>query len=184
MNPPALVTGPAELPVSLEQLKREAIVTFTDDDLRLDALLNAAVSYLDGWSGVLGRCMVAQQWRQTFEDWETRLVLPFPNVSAVTLTYLDTAGVEQTVSSSDYAVRETRKTAEIVLFGTFASPTLQEDAVDRIRADFTAGYGPAAAVPWGLRVQIMRLVRHWYDEPEGFPAGFFGAIAPFRCKRL
>ena len=185
MTPPVRVTAPAVKPVTVENVRREAHIYHLEDDDRLEMMIDAAVSYLDGWSGVLGRCIISQQWRQTFDDWAPSLRLPFPDVSGVTLTYIDADGATQTVSADEYAVVETPVTAELHFWPTFAQPALRENAANRITATFTAGYGATgAAVPARLRLEIIRLAAYWYDKPDDEPPGFSRGIAPYRRGRV
>lgn len=64
MLAPVRVTPPAEPPVSLEEAKAHLRVDFGDDDLYVAGLIEAATAHLDGWSGILGRALVTQTWRQ------------------------------------------------------------------------------------------------------------------------
>jgi uncharacterized phiE125 gp8 family phage protein len=65
---PIRTVAPASTPVSLSEAKAHLRVTSSAEDAVIQMYLDAAVSYLDGWAGVLGRCMVTQTWAQTFSD--------------------------------------------------------------------------------------------------------------------
>ena len=68
MHRPVLVTPPAETPVSRTEAKAHLRVDGTGDDDLIDGLIDAAVAHLDGYTGILGRCMVTQTWRQWMTD--------------------------------------------------------------------------------------------------------------------
>lgn len=62
MYRPVLVTPPAIAPVSLPEAKQQVReeAAGADSDAVLTAYRDAAVGYLDGWSGILGRCLISQ----------------------------------------------------------------------------------------------------------------------------
>lgn len=188
---PVLVTPPVVKPVSLEEAKAHCRVDVADDDTVIVALIDAAISHLDGWAGVLGRCMVNQVWRINLGDWPRCGIirLPFPDVSAATIKYFDADNSEQTVSSSLFERLEDERGVFISLGAAFTFPTVFDDRSDGVKVEFTAGYGAAAtAVPASLRTAILLTVAHWYENRETAAAGSvteipFGAsamIAPFR----
>lgn len=185
MPSPVRVVPPAELPVSLDEFKRHLRVDFADDDALLNALLAAAVDYLDGWTGVLGRCMVTQQWRIARGVWFNPLALPFPGVTAASIVYADTAGTDQTIAASLYELVEDAGAARIEFKSGFAAPALQPDRADAIRVTLTAGYGAASAVPAALKLAVQMLAARWYEAgavDAARPAGIDDLIAPFRRR--
>lgn len=82
---PYLVTEPAEYPVTLEDMKAHLRVAHDDDDLDIDARIASATAHLDGWGGVLGRCIMPQTWAIDVCGPGPHL-LPFPEASDVTAT--------------------------------------------------------------------------------------------------
>lgn len=77
-----LITPPASPVVSLADLKAHLRVDHSDEDALIASLEAAAVSYLDGWGGVLGRCILAQTW--AFDAQQGEVTSPMPNVTAAT----------------------------------------------------------------------------------------------------
>jgi hypothetical protein len=80
MNP-IRVTAPADPVVSVFELREHLRISGNDSDMQLQTLERAAVAHLDGWRGVLGRCILPQTWR-VFLPAGT-IHLPFPDVTAV-----------------------------------------------------------------------------------------------------
>ncbi|TPW28605.1 phage gp6-like head-tail connector protein [Martelella alba] len=78
---PTLVTAPADQPVTLDEAKAHLGVDFADDDGLIDAFIQAATAYLDGYRGVLGRCIMFQTWQIAAPDAGT-VILPFPDIIA------------------------------------------------------------------------------------------------------
>jgi hypothetical protein len=79
---PHLVTPPASLPVSLADMKAHLRAAHNDDDADIDAKQAGAVAMLDGWGGLLGRCIMPQVWAIDVEGPGPHL-LPFPDATGV-----------------------------------------------------------------------------------------------------
>lgn len=163
---PVLTLPPSENFVTLNEVKSHLRVEYTDDDTLFDGLISAAISYLDGYSGVLGRCLVTQTWEQSFSDWGDVIELPFPSCSNVVVKYFDTSNVEQTLSASKYEVLEGPKSSYVAWLDAFDNPSLYTDKSAPITVSFGAGYGAAGDVPKGIWIATLMLIAHWYDERE------------------
>lgn len=186
---PVLVTAPAAKPVDLSSTKDWLRVSFSDDDSDIQAMLDTATAYIDGWRGILGRCLINQVWSTNHWSWSKRIKAPMPDVSAAVVKYYDTAGAQQTVSASDYRVY-----ADYIMFkDSFFAPDLELDRDDRITIEWTCGFGAGAdAVPVDIKTAIKTLVAHWYEnreaivpnerrvELERMPLSFTDIIAKYR----
>lgn len=188
---PVLVTPPSGDIVTLTEMKSWARIDFSDDDTLVSALMNGAVEKLDGWSGILGRCLLEQTWRQDFYMWQRDFRLPFPDVSAVTVKYYDTSNVEQTVSSTNYELLEDHEGCFVRLIDNYTGPNLYDDRSNSIQITLTAGYGEAADVPQPIKNAIMALASHWYEHREAvgdsmaeMPLHAMSMIEPYRRRRI
>lgn len=184
---PARVTPPALMPVSVAEAKRHCRIDFDDDDAFVAALIEAAVAHLDGWSGVLGRCLVNQQWRQVTCALMRTIRLPFPDVSSVVISYVDADDVTHTLEAEDYELLHDQRASLVRLRPSFAAPALA-DRGDAVQITVTAGYGATAAdVPAAIRTAILMLVGHFYNNREAVgepmaevPLSVMALIAPYR----
>ena len=178
---PVRTAAPAILPVSLADAKLHLGYDAADRDAEIAAFVAAAVARLDGWGGVLGRCLVAQTWRQPLSGFPSgpEIVLPFPDVASATIAYTDTAGSDQTVSAADWSLHETSVGAAIVLDDDASWPSTATRP-DAVRITFTAGYGAAASdVPQPIRSAILLMTGDlWRSREAGSaPAGALGGVA-------
>lgn len=194
MYRPVLVTPPASTPVSLVEVKEQSLVDHDDQDGKIELLIAAAVSHLDGWTGTLGRALCEQTWRQDYDDFASCLRLPLGPVQSIeAVTYIDTDGIEQTVDEADYTLR-TDSLGSYVEFGCeYSFPSLNS-ANAAVSVEFVAGYpvtdgawtGPAA-----IKHAIMLLVAHWFENREAvltgqgaaattLPLGVDALLAPYR----
>lgn len=185
MQRPILVTAPTTTPVTLAEAKSHARVDFDDDDALIASFIDAAVTHLDGRSGILGRCLITQTWRQPVCAWPAngRLRLPFPDVSSVAIKYSDEDNAEQTLSTSLYDLVEDERSAIVRFKDAFTRPTVYSDREDAIRVEVTAGYGAAGEnVPTAIRQAILMLVAHFYNNREA--AGERMEELPFAVSAL
>jgi hypothetical protein len=112
-NKPVLVpvrtAAPAQAPITLDQAKQHLRVLHDDEDEYIADLIEAATDYLDGYSGVLGKALITQTWRQGFDSfWDgcsypSALRLPLgPAQSVSAVAYYDPVNSLQTLSASVY----------------------------------------------------------------------------------
>jgi hypothetical protein len=100
---PRLVTPPIGPLVSLPDLKAHLRVDHSDDDGLIASLELAAVAHLDGWTGVLGRCIQPQTWEVDLAA--GRHVLPFPDVESASIEVgEETVDLELSADASGFAV--------------------------------------------------------------------------------
>lgn len=191
---PVRTVAPAEPVVGFTELARWCRAEDVAEEADFfEVLGQAAVDRLDGWSGLLGRCIVNQTWRLDLGGWPAGgcIRLPFPDVSAVSVAYSDEVDSEQTVSSSLYELLEDGHGALLRFREAFTAPSLYDDRSDPVRVTLTAGYGAASAVPETLKMAIRQLVAHWYDNREAagramseIPEGVRALIEPYKRRRL
>lgn len=168
---PIRIAPPEEMPVSLDRLKAHLRVDHFDEDDLIASYMQAAVDHLDGWQGLLGRCMVTQTWRLDAPDGVSgSVVLPFPDVVAVAATDADGAAVA-------VALRE----------GAGGTVVMLDRAA--VKIDMTAGFGAAADVPEALKVAILILAGDLYEgrtsqATEGTKGAVDRLIGPYRWGRV
>lgn len=191
MLSPVLTVPPAILPVSLVEAKEHLIVEVDDHDDLITGLIEAATAYLDGWSGILGRALITQSWRQEFNGFDNlRLALapiqyepaaspPVP----VTVSYYDSAGAVVAVDDDLYAALSDSIGPYVALNAGQSWPTAY-DRADAVSVTYVAGYGPAATdVPAPLRHAIKMLVAHWWENRAAVAEGVFVEV-PLAVKAL
>lgn len=177
---PKLVTAPANDPVTLEDVKAHLRVTwFTDDDEYIRALIKAATSYLDGYQGVLNRCIVSQAWQVTDCRFCRKMGTLFTDTTAAIVKYYDTAGVLQTVDAASYKVYPDY----IRLNNDFSPPPLDRDRDDPIQIISTHGYAEGE-IPESLLLALKILVAHWYRNREPVAFGVIPSKIPHTVDML
>lgn len=188
---PVRTVAPAADLVSLAEIKAHCRIDHADEDDLLTALGEMATAHLDGYAGVLGRCLVNQTWRVDFTDWSWRLRLPFPNVASATVAYFDESDVEQSVDASLVELVEDAAGSFVRFRDAFTKPGLYDDRLDPVRVTIVAGYGATAAdVPAAIRRAAMIMIGDAYENRETVAPGglaeipmsttVYNLIAPYR----
>lgn len=191
---PVLVTAPAEDPVTLEEVKAHLRVIERDengvalpneDDELITALIKAAVTHLDGWTGVLGRCLVDQTWRQDYDAFTQCMRLPLgPVQSIVSVKWRNAEGQIATVAADDYTLETSAGGQSRVWFrSSYSRPSSLYDRA-AVSVEFVAGYGAPADVPQALKHAMLMLVGHWYENREGVAMGSSPATVPLAVDAL
>lgn len=190
MYRPELVTAPAELPVTLTEAKFHCRVTpwrMRYEDTLITAYLNAAVAYLDGYAGILGRCLVTQTWKQEYDDFSRCMRLPLLAAGITSIIYTDSGGTAQpAIGASNYELQHDARGSFVRFKDDFSYPgDLYETKA--VAITFTAGYGAAAAVPASIKAAILLMVAHFYQNREAtgaemaaIPLGVDALVAPYR----
>ncbi|MET3662497.1 head-tail connector protein [Aquamicrobium ahrensii] len=188
MLAPVLITPPAITPVSLIEARAHLRVDHNDDDTLIAALISAAVDHLDGWTGILGRCLVEQEWRQNSDVSGSCVMLPLgPVIEIVSVT-----SGSDTIDPANYKLKTDAGDRSRVEFGGPFSGLMT--------VTYKAGYatipqedGPPvvpeqSTVPDALKVAILLLVGNWYANRETssvpslteLPFAVSALIAPYR----
>jgi uncharacterized phiE125 gp8 family phage protein len=188
MMPPVRLTAPTPV-IDLATVRQHLRISGTEEDALLAIYLKTALGKLDGWNGVLTRCICAQDWRSTAADFNGGQI-PLPFAGPVTLgsvVYLDPDGASQTVPLAQCRIEETAQ-GTVLIVDDFAAFDVMPDRNDAVRITATYGWD-AADVPGPILSAILLLVSHYYENRSaaafggGFgqlPMGVLDLIQPWR----
>lgn len=187
---PRLVTAPTALPLTLGEAKVHARVDSDHEDDLITTMIKAATAHFDGWGGILGRCIMEQTWAQSWSCFPAGdvLRLPFPDVSAVEITYFDVANTSQTVGGADITIGHDAAGSFVHLADGLAWPSTATRP-DAVTVEMTA------ALPADKRetakIAIALLVAHWVRNREAvgesmseLPMAVSSLIGPLRRVSL
>lgn len=159
-----LKTAPGTTPVSIAEIKQHCRgADFTDDDAILQRHLDDVVNGLDGYSGIMGRCLITQVWELYYDAFPCGdLKIPLGDLISVdAVDYIDpTSGLYVTWNSSNYEVDTKSLDGWVVPVDGWPTPM---DTINAVRVTFTAGYGAAAAVPGRIKSAIILEVKDLYE---------------------
>jgi uncharacterized phiE125 gp8 family phage protein len=161
---------PSTYPVTLAEAKLHLRVDVVDDDTLITALITAAT---DQAHHMVNRAIMTQTWTLTLDSFPDAIELTRMPVQSVTsVKYVDTNGVQQTLSSSLYSV----DLADDFGYGYIvpAYNTTWPDTRDQVNAVevvYVAGYASAAAVPQLIKTWILLRIASLYENRAAWTMG-------------
>lgn len=181
---------PAETPVDLDEVKAHLRnIDFCDDDAALTMFIQAATQKLDGWGGLLQRCLVAQTWEEGYPafcscdhyvpggPWFVwGYASPYggcirpalaPVMEVTELAYFDTGNIKVIVDPANYVLSEDRLGPRIDPVPGYTWPSVQVYNNNAVSLTYVSGYSEnPQALPADLRLAICQMVGHWYEHRE------------------
>ncbi len=199
-----------ENPATMAEARSQCRVTTSDDDAEIRRFMLASMDQLDGYEGLLGRCLLEQTWVMRLDRWPGRrwhegpaplfldqptarqewrqgiLRVPLaPIVSIDTITYIDTSEVEQTLSLATLDIELAGDYARVKPLLSAAWPNISATALAPIHVTFTAGYGEDN-IPRPIVQAILLKTGRWFDhrhtdfENAGWSNGEMALIQNYR----
>lgn len=198
------IVEPVAEPVSLAELK--AYLKFDEDMVDDDAVLLANIIAMRRVAeDHLNRALITQTWRLSLDAapgvevdlWEGvrdgadipalsgSITLPRPPLQSVSsVTTYDDSDNGTVFASSNYYVDTEGTPGRVVLRTSASWPTIDRVA-NGLVIDYVAGYGDDwNSVPMEIRIGIIELVRHVFDDCEGDVTMITPYNMPQKCVRL
>ncbi|MBA4152482.1 MAG: hypothetical protein C0509_07970, partial [Acinetobacter sp.] len=167
-----LKTAPVQEPVTLEEVRR-ALGNFDVSETTRDGIITARITAARQWCEDYTRTgFITQTWMAYGSEFGCAVIeLRPPLQSVVSVKYVDTNGILQTLSPSTYLV-------DTVNHAIHASPNAvwptTLDRYDSVQIEYVAGYGNAGQVPEPIKEAIKFIVGQW----EGFQATIEAGLRP------
>lgn len=180
---PIRVVEPLGYPVSLDEAKVHCHVDGADEDDYLTALIEAAVDHLDGYSGILGKCLMAQSWQQAFDCWQDFRLELGPVMELQEIAYIDGDGVDQLFDLSSVRLEHRVRDCFVCLKSGQSWPEA-DLAAGPIKVTWQAGYADADKVPAGVKHAIKLMIGHWFENREGVIVGVSTSELPMAVNAL
>jgi len=166
------LTNPQTLPISLEAVKTHLRIELDESgyDADLTDLIRVAAEWIEAETHLT---LVSTQLRATWDCFVADVIkLPMWPISTVdSVTYIDTAGASQTLSTSLYRTSLVQCPATIQPAISTDWPETLVDGINTVSVNVTAGYGVAAVQPHLVRHLLKLLVGHWFKNREAVLVG-------------
>lgn len=150
--------------VTVPEFSKHANVFVNDDDVWALGAIKAAREYAEL---VQQRQLLTATWRLTldrFPDWEIKVPLP-PLQSVSSITYVDSAGTTQTLSSANYLVSTDSEPGRITPAYSCYWPQTRIQ-MEAVKITFVAGYTAATLIPWKTIFAIKGIAAELYINRE------------------
>jgi uncharacterized phiE125 gp8 family phage protein len=163
-----LVTAPAELAVSLDDVKAQIRMetSFTAQDTMLTGYINAAIAFVEG---ICGRKLINQTWLLSLEPVvypPITVMLPFAHAQSITsVVWKNQDGDEETIDADDYELIKVTDDRTALRFADgfgFSEPGYHSNPLS---VTFVTGYGDTADdIPADIRLALLLAVSHYYTN--------------------
>lgn len=174
--PPVVTIEPASEPVTLVEGKAQCRVDGSDEDGLVTTYIKASRQLVEEYTGTKLGAQTAVLKCSSFAD---LCDLPIAPVSAVSsITYLDVAGAEQTLSTDVYEAVLVGLEPQIRLKINQSWPSIRE-ASDAIRVTVSAGY---STVPEPIRLAMLLCISAFNDgrSTGDIPDGAHSLLSNYR----
>ena len=164
-----LSAGPTDEPISLDEAKDHLRVLHNEEDSYIHGLIVVARQYAEN---ATRRALLTQTWIQYYDATmfpvaPRAFFLKKPPLQSITsIKYIDTDGVEQTVTSTVYEVDTTSEPARVYLAYDEEWPSDVRSQRKSIWLTTVTGYGAPEDVPTPIIQAMKILIAHLYENRE------------------
>lgn len=182
------IVEPGELPVSFEYVRDHSRILASMAEAERHVIESMIRSATDRAERLMGRAIIRQQWEKRLDGFPAAggaIELATPSLLSVDLVkYVDTDGVEQTLSPECYEFDAQEQTAWLVPTERFVWPQTYEK-INAVKIQFTCGWVSAGVVPASIRDALVIFTAHRYENRESAedPPGFELLLQPYRVVR-
>jgi uncharacterized phiE125 gp8 family phage protein len=158
-----IVTEPTVEPLTVEEVKLHLRLDYDNEDSWVASQITTARQLVEDWTG---RQMCTATRKVILDGFQCEIELPrAPTIAVTGITYVDTEGATQTLSTSVYTVDADSEPGRVYLAYNQSWPSVrtQQKAVE---VTYTCGYGGPCDVPRGLKMAMMLLIGGWYENRE------------------
>lgn len=180
--PLILIADPSGEPVTSAEIKASARIDGTDFDSQIAIIIPALRHQAEAR---IGRRLITQTVELVLDAFPVAEIdLTLPNVqSIVSVKYIDTAGVEQTLASNLYSLDSSSTPCWLLPARDTDWPATLA-AANAVRVRFVVGYGAtAASVPDDIRLWMIAHACQVLRLPEGITSGTLAPL-PFVDRLL
>ena len=160
-------TEPTSEPVSVIEAKEHLRITHSDEDSYISRLITMARQWSETFTN---RAFITQTWDLKLQCFPSVILLPrSPAISHASnaVTYVDTAGTSQTLSTSTYTIDYNQEPATVRPAYQQSWPAIRsQESPLPVTVTYQAGYGAATAVPAGIKQAIFAIVATSYEFRE------------------
>lgn len=159
-----IITAPSVEPVTLSEAKDHCRI----DGSELDSLLNGVIipSARESAEHELNRALCTQTRELVLDSFSDALILTgSPIQSVVSVKYLDSSGLEQTLDPQDYVIDKDSEPGYVVIGYGKAWPATYQ-TINAVRVRYICGYGVADDVPAAIKAWMLLAIGTMVAQAE------------------
>lgn len=162
-------TAPTAEPITVEEVRAHSVIDDTEEDAVLIETYIAAARWMAEL--ICDRQIMPATWKLYLDAFPGEIRLPKPRAQSVTsITYADASNVTQTLSTSVYGLDSIGEPGRVYLKYGQSWPATY-DVPNAVCVTYVAGYGSSnalalAALPKQLKLGMLHLVAHWFENRE------------------
>lgn len=173
-----------ELPVSVEDCKKDIKIEDLPEDELLGDYIEAACALVGGKDGIVGKILTSETWDLKLCSARGCVVLPIsPVQSIVSIEYFDSTNTLRQLNVNDFDLYGNEDSAFIEPKTGVSWPSVFPRR-DALKIRFVAGFGAAADVPKNITRAIRLIVAHWYTNREAVTVGVTAKELPLAVDSL
>ena len=160
-----LITAPTVEPVTLAEVKEQLSIPDTIQDNVINRHIPSARRYAENYTQ---RSLLTQTWELALDAFSDEIELYRQPVQSITsVKYIDTDGVEQTLSSPNYGLDDYSPRHWLIPAIDTEWPDTHEGS-NMVKIRYVTGYGDAASdIPDDIRQAIFLTIGHWINfQPQ------------------
>lgn len=142
--------------IAISTIKKALKIDYSTDDQELIRIRDAVVAFVQNYTGITIETTTKSQY---VGYWMKTRLVESPFVDMVSVKYTDTAGVVQTMPSTDYFIIRADMPSIYINFREF--PSIKSGT--EIQINYKVG---SPVMPADLQQLIISLIGHWYNNPE------------------
>lgn len=186
MNNYALKTivAPTDEPVDSTEVKKHIAIDVSDFDTQINDYIKAARMYIEAETSRQICTATYDLIVDRFPAGRGFINIPKGQLQSIThIKYLDSDGVQQTLSDTLYKTTDSREPARIQPAYNQVWPTTRRE-VDAVEIRFVCGYGDSTATPEGLKQAALLLVGHYFEHREAVAFNNIAGIVPLALQNI
>lgn len=148
-------------PVSVEEVKSrpEMRISGTGDNGIIDDMIDLAV---EEYRKFTGNVMCSSVWKGYMDSFPVEIETPGPLSAVTSITYYDTAGDLQTLSSDVYKLDTYNPVLGRIALKYGQSWPSVYDEINSVIVNYTSGYANPAAIPAGIKQGLFYKIQELY----------------------
>lgn len=167
-----------EHPITLDGAKLHLQETESDNDPLINVYIEAATRFVENYCRIT---LMPTVYEERMDEWPSDGIWElrkYPFIQIESITYIDTEGDTQTLSSSLYSTSIKHTIPYIYLIDS-ATTIDHKDTTDAIRVRYRAGYQASGIIPYDIIAAMLLMIRKWYDKREDNKDGLgFNDLVP------